>query len=82
MENHGAVTVGASVGEAWVRMYFLDRVCEVQLRAMAVGLSHLRPIPEPVLLHARDQYEQTSQPGLYEWPALRAFAERHLLMSG
>ena len=31
MRNHGACTVGRSVGEAWTRYYILDRICAQQL---------------------------------------------------
>ena len=30
MRNHGALTVGRTVGEAWVRYFYLDRICRVQ----------------------------------------------------
>ena len=29
MRNHGVAVVGGSIGEAWVRNYFLDRICQV-----------------------------------------------------
>ncbi|EOD16627.1 hypothetical protein EMIHUDRAFT_44937, partial [Emiliania huxleyi CCMP1516] len=32
MRHHGAVTTGRTVAEAWVRYYYLDRMCEVQCR--------------------------------------------------
>lgn len=31
MHNHGVAVVGNTVGEAWVRNYFLDRICQVQV---------------------------------------------------
>ena len=54
MRNHGACTVGASVGEAWVRYYYLEICCRTQL-----SISHLAKIIEPaaaVLAHAASQY--------------------------
>ncbi len=38
--NHGTLTVGASVGEAFARMYFLERACSMQVRAVAGGKTH------------------------------------------
>lgn len=29
MRHHGAVTTGTTVAEAWVRYYYLDRICQV-----------------------------------------------------
>jgi ribulose-5-phosphate 4-epimerase/fuculose-1-phosphate aldolase len=34
MANHGVATVGASVAEAYDRLYYVERVCQVQLYAM------------------------------------------------
>ncbi|MDN5861990.1 MAG: class II aldolase/adducin family protein [Salinisphaera sp.] len=37
LRNHGTLTVGTSVGEAFTYMYFLMKGCEIQVRAMAQG---------------------------------------------
>lgn len=37
LHNHGLLTVGSSVAEAWVGMYFFEATCAVQLRAQAAG---------------------------------------------
>jgi ribulose-5-phosphate 4-epimerase/fuculose-1-phosphate aldolase len=37
LRNHGLLTVGASVGEAFVMMYALTRACEIQLLAQRDG---------------------------------------------
>jgi ribulose-5-phosphate 4-epimerase/fuculose-1-phosphate aldolase len=33
LRNHGTLSVGSSVGEAFTRMYFLERSCGIQVRA-------------------------------------------------
>ena len=33
LRNHGTLAVGSSVGEAFTRLYFLERSCQVQVRA-------------------------------------------------
>lgn len=48
MANHGAATLGKSVAEAYDRLYYLERVAQVQLYAMWTGRP-LRPLPEPVI---------------------------------
>ena len=35
--NHGTLTVGRSVAEAFVKMYFLERACEAQIMALSGG---------------------------------------------
>jgi ribulose-5-phosphate 4-epimerase/fuculose-1-phosphate aldolase len=37
LRNHGTLTVGESVGEAFIRMYFLERACEAQIYALSAG---------------------------------------------
>jgi len=50
MANHGALTVGKTVAEAWDRLYYLERVAEVQLRAMQSG-RELNTLPDDVVEH-------------------------------
>jgi ribulose-5-phosphate 4-epimerase/fuculose-1-phosphate aldolase len=37
LKNHGVMVVGSSIAEAWDDLYYLERACEVQLRAMSSG---------------------------------------------
>ena len=37
LRNHGLLTVGATVADAFLAMYFFETVCAIQLRAMAGG---------------------------------------------
>jgi ribulose-5-phosphate 4-epimerase/fuculose-1-phosphate aldolase len=37
LRNHGLITVGESVAEAFVRMYYLEYACAIQVRAQAGG---------------------------------------------
>ncbi len=37
LRNHGTLTVGATVGEAFTRMYYLERACSMQVRTLACG---------------------------------------------
>ena len=37
LRNHGTLSVGKDVGEAFTYMYFLMKGCEIQVRAMAQG---------------------------------------------
>jgi len=39
MSNHGAVSVGATLGKAMDQLAYLEYVCEVQLKALATGLA-------------------------------------------
>lgn len=48
LENHGVIVIGNDPAEAWSRLYFLERACEVQILAQSTG----RPVivvPEEVV---------------------------------
>jgi ribulose-5-phosphate 4-epimerase/fuculose-1-phosphate aldolase len=37
LRNHGTLSVGETVGEAFIRIYFLERACEAQILALSAG---------------------------------------------
>lgn len=45
LRNHGTLTVGQSVSDAWLRMYILERACQAQIAAQSGG-SLLEAPPE------------------------------------
>jgi len=48
MANHGISTVGATVAEAYDRLYYLERAAQVQIYAMWTG-QRLKQLPEAVV---------------------------------
>ena len=48
MANHGVLTLGKNVAEAYDRLYYLERVAHVQLYAMWTN-QPLRELPEPII---------------------------------
>jgi ribulose-5-phosphate 4-epimerase/fuculose-1-phosphate aldolase len=48
MENHGPLVVGATLGEALLRLIYLEETCRIQLLAEAGGAA-LTPIPSHLL---------------------------------
>ena len=69
MRNHGLLTTGVTVAQAYIRMYYLELSCQAQLDALSMG----RPIhlpSEAVLEKAAEQYDRMSLSGTHEWPAL------------
>jgi ribulose-5-phosphate 4-epimerase/fuculose-1-phosphate aldolase len=71
LRNHGAVTVGRTVGEAFNWMHRLELACRSQLAAQATGRA-LVAVPPAVLEATWNNYQRgTRRPyGLMEWPAL------------
>ncbi len=71
LRNHGALTVGRTIGEAFNWMHRLELACHTQLAAMACN-TPLVEVPGPVLEATWNNYQRgTRRPyGLMEWPAL------------
>ena len=46
LRNHGLLTCGETVAQAFVRMYRLERACQVQLAAQSTGSKLIVPAPE------------------------------------
>ncbi|AOI91979.1 class II aldolase/adducin family protein [Burkholderia pseudomultivorans] len=71
LRNHGLLTVGASAAAAFVRMYFAEAACAIQVRAQAGGA--LRTIPQPILDGIARQSRITTRnmgPEQLVWPGL------------
>ncbi|MBP2262924.1 ribulose-5-phosphate 4-epimerase/fuculose-1-phosphate aldolase [Pseudomonas sp. BP8] len=60
LRNHGLLTVGRSVAEAFLRMYYLEKACEIQLAAQAAGQLVL-PAHE-VCAHTERQFNAPTLP--------------------
>ena len=71
LRNHGLLTVGRTIPEAFNAMHRLELSCRTQLAAMACG-EKLRQVAEDVVEKTYLNYQpQTRRPfGLMEWPAL------------
>ena len=73
LRNHGTLTIGATVAEAFMRMYFLERACEAQVLMLTAGRDGLN---DPDLGVAEKVEAQSSGSGPAElarrlvWPAL------------
>ncbi len=78
LRNHGLLTVGRSVAEAFLAMYFFEASCSIQLRAQAGG--ELIRVDPGIVATARQQAAGATR-GLgpqIAWPGLlRRLATRH-----
>ena len=75
LRNHGTLTTGRSVGEAFLRMYFLERACQVQIEAQRGGGLHAAPDGMREHVARQTQRDFTAAAGL-AWPAVLRKAER------
>ena len=69
MRNHGLLTTGSTVAEAYIRMHYLELSCQAQLDIMSTGRQVRLPSAE-VCENASEQYQRSAPAGTHEWPAL------------
>src|SRR5438093_6460586 len=69
LRNHGLLTVGETVADAFVAMYYLETSCAIQVRAQSGG-SELIPVPKEVLDAAYAGPAQPRRRGETIWPGL------------
>lgn len=71
LRNHGLLTVGRTVADAFLNMYVFETTCAIQVKAMAGG-TPLRPIDPKIIDTAMAQARAATnaQGGLLVWPAL------------
>jgi ribulose-5-phosphate 4-epimerase/fuculose-1-phosphate aldolase len=62
MANHGALTVGRTVAEAYDRLYYLERVAQAQLFAMWTGRP-LHVLSDEVVAHSISQFKNAPRYG-------------------
>ncbi|GJH27762.1 class II aldolase/adducin family protein [Caballeronia novacaledonica] len=70
LKNHGLLTCGKSIPEAFQEMYFLERACEIQIRALA-GNAELNLPSQKVCEVTAEQYRRDESDGIMalQWEA-------------
>src|SRR5262245_23040625 len=73
LRNHGLLTVGETVADAFVNMYYLEASCQIQVRAQSGG-GELIPVPKEVMdkgyANAVASQRRNGGPGQLVWPGL------------
>lgn len=77
LRNHGLLTTGGSVADAFLGMYILQRACEVQIQALS-GNRPMTPVPDGIVDTIRQQAEQVTKGmgGKLAWPGLMRKLDR------
>jgi ribulose-5-phosphate 4-epimerase/fuculose-1-phosphate aldolase len=78
LENHGTLTVGRTVAEAFMLMHLLDRAAQAQLRAMAATGGRVMVVSPELAERTQCEWlgDGSEWDGDAEWPALLRRAER------
>ncbi|MGX1199539.1 class II aldolase/adducin family protein [Parvibaculum sp. MBR-TMA-1.3b-4.2] len=77
LRNHGLLTVGASCADAFLRLFFLERACSIQVRALSGGRALTMPhdgVPEKTA--DQGQFHKRHGIGKLAWPALLRTLDR------
>jgi ribulose-5-phosphate 4-epimerase/fuculose-1-phosphate aldolase len=69
LRNHGTLTVGRTIGEAYVVMSTLIKACEIQIAALSSPHLHL-PSNAVINRAANKLHDAGAEEGALEWPAL------------
>ncbi len=79
LRNHGLLTVGPTIADAFLMMYVLETACQIQLMAQSTG-GELISVPQPIVDGIQAQAEQVTKGlgGSLVWPGLRRRLDREL----
>jgi ribulose-5-phosphate 4-epimerase/fuculose-1-phosphate aldolase len=71
LRNHGLLTVGQTVADAFLSMFLLERACRIQILGQSGG-SKLIPIPDQILagIKAQEEIATKGLGGRLVWPGL------------
>ncbi|MDA0982322.1 MAG: class II aldolase/adducin family protein [Proteobacteria bacterium] len=77
LRNHGLLTLGDSVRDAFDLMYFLDCACQIQVDAMAGGMENVLQMTKEAGDNAAAQFNRPDRSSTKkDWPALLRLLER------
>jgi ribulose-5-phosphate 4-epimerase/fuculose-1-phosphate aldolase len=77
LRNHGLLTLGETVREAFSIMYYLDCACQIQIDAMSGGMENVLKMSEQAAKTASAQFNRPNRPASTKsWPALLRMLDR------
>lgn len=75
LRNHGLLTVGGTVSEAFRRIYYLEKSCQAQIMALSGGSEVVIP-PKEVCETAVSQFTDRGSSNALEWDGLLRLLDR------
>ena len=77
LRNHGLLTLGTTVREAFELMYYLDCACQIQIDAMSGGVDNVLQMSKDAADTAHAQFDRPNRTAAEkEWPALLRLLDR------
>ncbi len=77
LENHGVLVIGTDVADAWHKLYFLERACQVQVLAQSTG-QPLVQAPDDVVEKAAAQWVRDGEHACALFAAVKRRLDREL----
>ena len=81
LRNHGTLTCGESAGQTFMRMFFLERACAMQVRALSAGRENLIECGEDLQEVVKSQSNPQGMKVLADmlaWPGLLRRLDRQM----
>jgi ribulose-5-phosphate 4-epimerase/fuculose-1-phosphate aldolase len=75
LRNHGLLTAGVNVGEAFHLMYHLEKSCQTQMQVLASNMPYSLSSKEACEKAASQFWRPNRVMGARDWPALMKFAD-------
>ena len=80
LRNHGTLSLGSTIAEAFVRLYFFERACSMQVRSLTGGTANLHYPKDSVMAKVAEQGSNdkglTMAANALCWPALLRLLDR------
>ena len=77
LRNHGLLTLGVTVREAFELMYYLDCACQIQIDALSGGMQNVLEMSKSAGDTAHEQFDRPHRTAAEkDWPALLRMLDR------
>ena len=77
LRNHGLLTCGKTISEAFMLMYYLDRACKNQIDILSMRKKTIIPSDEIMEFAAQQYSDLRFKLGKNEWPALLRLLDKN-----
>ena len=74
LANHGVMVIGTDVADAWQKLYFFERACEVQVLAQSTGQPLVR-VSDAIAEHTAAQWLKEAPKAAVQFAAVRRIVD-------
>ncbi len=74
LDNHGVMVIGTDVADAWQKLYFLERACQLQVLAQSTG-QPLNPVSDAIAQHTATQWLKEAPKAATQFAAVKRLVD-------